>query len=128
MRAGEAGTLARFVATGGAAALLFAALSYALRARAGLPPYAASGAAYGIAFAFSYTAQRRWTFGGRHSHGRAFPRYLAAQAGCFALSAALSQVLSAGLGATPLAMAAVTAVVVSAASFALSRYWVFAEA
>ncbi len=125
--AGEAGTLGRLVATGAAAALIFASLSYALRAWAGLPPFAASGAAYLAAFAFAYTTQRRWTFGGRHSHGRAFPRYLAAQLFCLALSAALSQLLGARWGASPLVMASTTTVAVSAVSFVLSRCWVFAD-
>lgn len=125
--AGEAGTLARLVATGIAAALIFAALAFALRAWAGLQPFAASGAAYLAAFSFSYTTQRRWTFGGRHSHSRAFPRYLAAQVICFALSAALSQLVGGVWGASPLAMASITTVAVSAVSFGLSRFWVFAD-
>lgn len=125
--AGEMGTLGRLVATGGAAALIFAACAFALRAWAGLPPFAASGAAYAIAFSFAYTTQRRWTFGGRHSHGRAFPRYLAAQIFCLLLSAALSQATSAVWGASPLVMSCTTTVAVSAVSFVLSRFWVFAD-
>ncbi len=125
--AGETGTLVRLVTTGVAAALIFASCAYALRAWAGLQPFAASGVGYLVAFAFAYTTQRRWTFGGRHSHGRAFPRYLAAQVFCLALSAALSQLVGARWGASPLVMASTTTVVVSAVSFALSRFWVFAD-
>ncbi|WP_237478098.1 GtrA family protein [Lichenibacterium dinghuense] len=127
LAAGEAGTLGRLVVTGGTAALLFTACAVALRAGAGLPPFAASALAYLVAFAFAYTTQRRWTFGGRHSHGHAFPRYLAAQAACLLLSAALAQVLGAVWGASPLVMACATSVAVSAVSFALSRFWVFAD-
>ena len=125
--AGEAKTLTRFLVAGTTAALIFAACTYTLRAWAGLPPFAASGAAYLAAFAFAYTTQRRWTFGGRHSHSRALPRYLAAQLFCLALSAALSQLLGARWGASPLVMASTTTVAVSAVSFALSRFWVFAD-
>ena len=125
--AGEAGTLARLVVTGGAAALLFAACAYALRVLAGLPPFGASATAYIIAFAFAYTTQRRWTFRGRHDHGHAFPRYLAAQLFCLVLSAALSQAMTEIWGASPLAMACVTSGAVSGISFVLSRYWVFAD-
>jgi putative flippase GtrA len=125
--AGEAGTLGRLVVTGGGAALLFAACAYAFRAWAGLPPFASSAAAYIIAFAVAYTTQRRWTFRGRHSHGHAFPRYLAAQLFCLVLSAALSQAMGAIWEASPLVMACVTSVAVSGVSFVLSRCWVFAD-
>lgn len=123
----EAGTLGRLVVTGVTAALLFMACAFALRAGAGLPPFAASAAAYLVAFAFAYTTQRRWTFRGRHSHGHALPRYLAAQIFCLLLSAALSQALATFWGASPLVMAATTSIAVSAVSFALSRFWVFAD-
>ena len=117
--AGEAGTLGRLVVTGGTAALLFAACAYSLRAQAGLPPFAASAAVYSLAFAFANTTQRRWTFGDRHSHGHALPRYLAAQDFCLLLSAALSQATAGFWGASPLVMASATTVAVGSVDAAL---------
>lgn len=125
--ASELRTLARLAATGATAALMFAVCTYALRAWVGLQPFMASTVAYLAAFAFAYTTQRRWTFGGRHSHNRTFPRYLAAQVLCLLLSAALSQILGMTWGASPLAMASITTVAISAISFGLSRFWVFAD-
>ena len=125
--AGEVKTLTRFLVAGTTAALIFAACTYTLRAWVGLQPFAASTVAYLVAFAFAYSTQRRWTFGGQHSHGHALPRYLAAQVFCLLLSAGLSQATEAFWGASPLVMVGTTTVAVSAISFALSRFWVFAD-
>ena len=116
----------RFVVTGGSAALIFVATAFFLRSWTAAPPYVASGAAFLVSFAYAYPMQRSWTFGSRHEHRGTFPRYLAAQVFCLALSALLSQALVATWGAQPFVMASLTAGVVSIVSFVLTRFWVFA--
>jgi putative flippase GtrA len=75
----------------------------------------------------AYTAQRSWTFGGRHDHARAFPRYVVLQFGCAGLSGLISHLAVHGFGLSPLAMSAVATVLTSAVSYVLSSLWVFAE-
>jgi putative flippase GtrA len=117
----------RFVAVGvGAAALLFL-LAY-LFVSLGMTPFAGTVVAYAIAFAAAYTAQRAWTFGARHGHGHALPRYFIIQVGCALMSGVLAQLLVTYLQMPPLAMSAVTAAAISVASYFLSSRWAFAEA
>ncbi|MEQ1951331.1 GtrA family protein [Mesorhizobium yinganensis] len=116
--------LVRFVTVGvGAAALLFA-LSY-LFVRLGMSPFTGSIAAYAIAFAVAYTCQHGWTFGGKHDHSHALPRYLAVQLGCALISGLVAHVAVERFGASPLAMSIAVTVVASAASYVLSTVWVF---
>lgn len=116
--------LLRFVIVGvGAAALLFC-LSWLL-VTIGLSPFLGSVIAYGVAMVVSYTAQRGWTFGGAHAHGRALPRYLTLQIGCAAFSGLVSHVAVSRFGMAPLAMSAAMTLIVSAASFVVSSLWVF---
>ncbi len=119
-------TTVRFVITGGSAAALFFALSLAA-ARAGLPPFAGTLLAYAATFAAAYVTQQAWTFRGTRRHSEALPRYLLAQLACALGSAMLARLLGADLGVPPLPMAAVTTLASSAASYALSRFWVFAR-
>lgn len=116
----------RLIIVGTSAAGVFFALSYIFIA-AGGPPFLSSIVAYGIAFVFAYTAQQRWTFGGQHAHGRAFPRYLAAQAFCALLSGLVSQTSASVFGAPPFVISASAMLAGSAASFLLVRFWVFSN-
>ena len=118
--------LFRFVVVGVGAAALFFVLTYAL-ASAGLPPFLGSTLAYAVAFMVAYSAQRSWTFGGRHDHSHALPRYLAVQLCCALFSGTVSHVAVAGFGMSPLAMSALTTVLTSAVSYVLSSLWVFAD-
>ena len=117
--------LARFASVGVAAALLLFSCTWAFSAL-GLPAFAAATAAYVIAFAFAYTAQRNWTFGGRAAHGTALPRYLAVQVGCAGL-AGLAAHAAAWAGWPAAAVSAFATVIASAASFFLSLTWAFAQ-
>ena len=118
--------LIRFVITGGAAALIFAATAFALRSWFEAPPFLASGTAFLAGFVFAYPLQRQWTFGGRHGHRKALPRYFAAQIICLALSALISQALVVVGGAQPAVMAVGTVGAVGLVSLILTRFWVFA--
>lgn len=117
----------RFVTVGVGAAVLMLVLSYLL-VSAGMPPFAGTVVAYAVALATAYTAQRTWTFGARHGHGHALPRYFIIQAGCALMSGILAQLLATYLQMSPLAMSAVTATAASLASYFLSSRWAFAEA
>ena len=117
-------TTLRFLATGGGGAVLFFTLSL-LAARVGLSPFSGTLCAYATAFVVVYTTQRTWTFRGRHRHRDALPRYLATQLGCALFSAALAHWLATAGHLPPVATAATTTVLSSAASYTLSRYWVF---
>lgn len=118
--------LARFITVGLCAALLLFCLTWLL-ARIGLSPMAGGIMAYGLTVAVAYTAQRSWTFGGRHDHASALPRYLAVQASCALLSGVTSELAVTMLGAPPMLMSAIATVAASAASFVLSSLWVFPQ-
>jgi len=118
--------LLRFVVVGLGAALLLFALTYAFLSL-GIAPAAASLAAYAIAFVAAYSAQRRWTFGGRHPHGHALPRYFAVQLGCALLSSLSAHVAALGFGLPPLVVSAIATLVASAASYLLALLWVFPD-
>ena len=118
--------MARFLVVGVAAALLLFALSYLL-ASLGAPPFAGNVVAYAVAFAVAYTAQRAWTFGARHDHRHALPRYFILQGGCALLSGVLAHLLVKYLQLSPFAMSAFTTLVASTASYVLSTRWAFAE-
>ena len=116
----------RFVAVGGGAAALFFVLSY-LFVKAGLTPFIGSTLAYALAFLCAYLGQRGWTFGGTHTHGDAFPRYLAAQLACALLAGIIAHLAVFGLGASPSVMSALSTVAASIVSYVLSSRWVFAK-
>ena len=117
-------TLAKFIVSGGSAATALLIFSYTF-AKLGAPPFLASVGAYALAFAIGYSLQRGWTFGARHSHGDAFPRYLAAQAGFGLSSGLVSHVAVYDFGVSALQMAVATTLIVGALSFVVSRWWVF---
>ena len=128
MPSGFIGTrLFRFLVVGVGGAALFFVLAF-LFVSAGLPPFAGSLLAYAIAFVVAYTAQRNWTFDGRHEHGRALPRYLVLQAGCAIFSGVVSHVAVSDFGLSPFAMSALTTVTASTVSYVLSSLWVFPDA
>jgi len=122
----QMGRLARFITVGAGAALLLFALTW-LFATLGLPPFAGSVLAYAIAFAVAYSAQRAWTFGARHGHGHALPRYFAVQLACALVSGLAAHIAVTRLGMQPLAMSATTTIAASAASYLLSLFWVFPD-
>jgi len=116
--------LARFVTVGTLAAGMLLALTWLL-VSIGMPPFAGSITAYVLTFLCAYAAQRGWTFGGAHGHARALPRYFALQAGCAVFSGTVSHVAVTRYGLSPLAMAGLTTVLTSTASYVLSLVWVF---
>jgi len=116
----------RFLTVGIGSALLFFALTYAL-VSFGVPPFTSSVIAYATAFVAAYSAQRNWTFGGGHAHGRALPRYFILQAGCALGSGVLAHIATEKLQMSPLAMSALTTVAACVASYFLSSLWVFAD-
>lgn len=116
--------LFRFVTVGVGAALLFFVLTWLL-VSLGVAPFIGSIVAYATAFVVAYSAQHGWTFGGRHDHGHALPRYLALQAGCAAFSGLVAHFSATRFGLSPLPMSALTALAASAASYVLSSLWVF---
>ena len=116
----------RFLTVGLGAALLFFVLTYAL-VSLGMPPFAGTVMAYAAAFAIAYSAQRSWTFGGGHAHGRALPRYFILQAACALGSGLLAHVAAEKLQMSPLAMSLLTTVAASLVSYVVSSFWVFAR-
>jgi putative flippase GtrA len=116
--------LFRFLTVGASAALLLFVLSWLL-VSLGLSPFAGSVLAYALTVVVAYSAQRSWTFGGQHDHGRALPRYIALQAGCAVFSGAVSHVSVAYFGMSAFAMSALMTVAASTVSYVLSSLWVF---
>ncbi len=121
----DRGKITRFVIVGVGAAVLLFVLTYVF-ALLGAPPFAGSVAAYAIAFAVAYTAQRNWTFKSTTSHRRTLPRYFAVQAGCALTAGAVAHGSVHLLGASPLVMSIITTLAASAISFVLSSLWAFA--
>jgi putative flippase GtrA len=118
--------LIRFAVVGIGAALLFFVLSWAL-VSAGLRPFVGSVIAYVLAFVVAYSAQRGWTFEGRHDHAHALPRYLVTQLACAAFAGLSAHVAVSIFSASPPIMSAITTVAASAASYVLSLVWVFRD-
>lgn len=114
----------RFVLSGGLAAGAYFCFAYGLL-ETGLQPLAAGLLAYAFAFGIGYGLQHRWTFSGRHRHGRTLPRYFALQGFCALLSAGILQVAS--TLAPALAVASLSAVTLGLVSYLASRFWVFAD-
>jgi putative flippase GtrA len=114
----------RFLTVGVGAALLLFVLSWLL-VSLGLSPFIGSVIAYAITVLVAYSAQRGWTFGGKHDHARAMPRYFALQVGCAGFSGLVSHVAVTRFGMSPLSMSALMTIAASAVSFVLSSLWVF---
>jgi putative flippase GtrA len=118
------GQLARFLVVG-AANTAITLVVYATLVRAGVPPVAASVAAFGAGAVNGFRLNRAWTFRSARRGAGAGGRYLAVAA------------LGAGLNAAGVALAVHAADLpkiagelvalppVTAATFALSRGWVF---
>jgi putative flippase GtrA len=128
---GIAARVARFLVVGGLnTAFCYALFRVFLRALGGRPEAAglAQGVAYGVGVAVSYAVNRRWTFQSGGAHGRALPRFVAAQLSTLALSTVVIQlaVTAGGLAPTP-AWVLATAFT-TAANFVTQQYWVFRDA
>ena len=116
----------RFLTVGVGSALLFFVLTYAL-VSLGMPPFAGAAIAYAAAFVIAYSAQRSWTFGGGHEHGRTLPRYFVLQAGCALGSGLLAHVAVEKFQMSPLAMSVLTTIAAGLVSYVASSRWVFAD-
>lgn len=118
--------LARFALVGAGANVLLFVLSYLFRTL-GVPAFAAAAGGYAIAFVAAYVAQRCWTFASTASHSRLFPRYLAAQIICAALSGLVGHVSAELLALSPFWMSAAVTAIAGLTSYLLSSRWVFAD-
>lgn len=118
--------LFRFVTVGVGAATLFFVISWLLVSW-GISPFKGSIVAYAAAFVVGYSAQRAWTFEGRHDHAQALPRYFVLQVSCAVFSGVVAHLATHGLGMSPLTMSALTTVAASAASYLASSLWVFRD-
>ena len=116
----------RFLTVGVGAALLFFVLTYGL-VSLGMPPFAGAAIAYAAAFVIAYSAQRSWTFGGGHDHGRTLPRYFILQAGCALGSGLLAHVVTDKFQMPPLTMSMLTTVTAGLVSYVVSSRWVFTD-
>jgi putative flippase GtrA len=118
------GQALRFLAVGVSNTALTLA-AYALLVAAGAPPVAASAAAFAAGAVNGYRLNRAWTFRvGRRGRGAAV-RYLAVAALGLALNALAVAIAVHGLGLPKLAGEVVALPPVTAATFLLSRAWVF---
>ena len=114
----------RFVAVGVGGAIVLFALTFAFH-KAGAAPIWGYAAAYALAFVFSYTLQRGWTFGAQHRHREAFPRYLALQVICAGVSALTGQALTSWTTLQPVVTSGICTILASALSFFGASFWVF---
>ena len=118
----------RFLAVGGFNTALSYVLFRALLRTLGDRPSAAGLAqalSYGAGVGLSYAANRAWTFRSASAHGRALPRFLAAQLASLALSTVVVQAAVAGAGMRPTLAWVLATGVTTVANFVVQRYWVF---
>jgi len=120
------GKLPRFAISGLGAAVLFLLLSYAFMT-AGMSPFWGTLLAYALAFLAGYTAQRNWTFGGRHPHAHSLPRYFILQGICAMGSGLFAKTATHLFGLPPLELSIVMTGVVGVISFVVSSLWVFPD-
>jgi putative flippase GtrA len=118
------GQLARFLVVG-ASNTVVTLISYAVLVRAGVPPVAASVAAFGAGAVNGFRLNRAWTFRSARPGAGAGGRYLAVAALGAALNAA-GVALAVHVAELPKIAGELAALPpVTAATFALSRGWVF---
>lgn len=118
----------RFLVVGGLnTALGFVLFHALLRAFGGRPNAAglAQALAYAAGIAISYAANRGWTFRTAGAHGRAVPRFVAAQLTSLALSTALVQFGVAVLGLAPTVCWVLVTGLTTVLNFMSQRYWIF---
>lgn len=116
----------RFVIVGGVSSALFLVLAYALTV-AGLSAFSSSLIAYAISFGVAYVGQRAWTFGSRHAHGHALPRYLILQVLCALSTAAVAEALVDLLATSAWTMSILTTIFAGVVSYVVSWLWVFPD-
>lgn len=123
----SAGTFARFVAVGGASALIYAIVLMVLAEQFAFGPAYAAAVAYGIAIAFNYVAHCHWTYRTDQLHRSTGPRYLLLIALLFVVNvsttAVMPNLLNISYGGVQLILAAVFAIV----TFAGQSRWVFSR-
>lgn len=118
---------ARFVAIGGACALLYFAICLVLSDVGNFSPFYASLSAYAVCFVIGYSSQRRIAFRSTASHRVTLTRYFIWHAfGATAISTAV-EIAARSLALTPLAAALVSTVLCGAVSFCISSRWVFSD-
>ncbi|HJQ61106.1 MAG TPA: GtrA family protein [Vineibacter sp.] len=118
--------LGRFIVVGIASSAIFLALAYALPA-VGVPAFVGSLVAYLVSLAVAYVGQRVWTFGARHAHGYALPRYAILQTGCALATALLAEILVVAFGVSLLVMSIVTTLFAGMVSYVGTWIWVFPD-
>jgi putative flippase GtrA len=91
----------------------------------GWSPLAAMTATYAGALAFTFTLNRRWTFGDSSRVRRTLPRFLTAQAAGYALNFALLRGLVDGLGWPAAGVQGFAILLVAALLFVAQKYWIF---
>ncbi|THD63288.1 GtrA family protein [Phenylobacterium sp.] len=116
----------RFVVSGGGCAFLFFCLYYA-GVSLGVRPFAANLIAYALAFSAGYLLQRSWTFGGRHRHQSALPRYAIVQVCCALLTSGVTEIATPHLQIPKLALSLVATIIAGGASYVASLLWVFPD-
>jgi putative flippase GtrA len=116
----------RYLIAGGAAFLVDLGLLALFREVFGWPTWLAAGTAFVLSFAFTYTAQRWFTFGSQAPHGAALVKYTALVVfNTFATSAivALVDLTSAGW----IVGKVIATVATTVWNYFAYRYWVFRD-
>lgn len=119
-------TAVRYLIAGGAAFVMDFALLAIFRQVLGWPTWVAAGAGFVLSFAFTYTAQRIFSFESDTPHGRSLFRYAVLVAFNTVATAgivALVDLTDAGWGIGKV----VATVVTTVWNFFIYRNWVFAE-
>ena len=116
----------RFVISGGGCAFLFFCLYFA-GVSLGLPAFAANLGAYAIAFSAGYLLQRNWTFGARHRHQSALPRYALVQICCALVTSGVTEIATSHLSVPKLVSSLLATIIAGGASYVASLLWVFPD-
>jgi putative flippase GtrA len=118
-------TVIRFLAVGGCATVGYIAVCYFLQVIPKWPPFWASIAAYCTMFAFSYVAQRNFTFRSPRQHRSSLPLYAGLQIACGLLASVLVQWLVISMQVSALVASSVVAGLSAAVSYIISASCIF---
>jgi len=121
------GQVSRFAGIGALATIVHVVTALLAAELFRLAPQAANGSGFAVAVTLSYFGHGKITFGASLEHRFHAPRFLAVSTFGWAISSAITEVISVRLGA-PLAIAmGVVALAVPAATFLVCKFWVFSE-
>lgn len=126
-RKGTIAQLSRFAGVGVSATFVHVVTAVLAAELFGMPPQASNSLGFAAAVMLSYFGHGNITFGTRLSHGFHGPRFIAVSATGWAISTALTELITIRLGAPIVLAMGVIALAVPMATFVICKFWVFSD-